>query len=55
MYSARKSGLVQTDFWGRLLDATMIDLTWAKQAPSIILKEIKQEGTHTHTHYLLTH
>ena len=26
-------GLVQTDFHGRLLDTTMIDLMWAKQAP----------------------
>ncbi len=26
-------GLVQTDLRGRLLDSTMIDLMWAKQAP----------------------
>ena len=26
-------GLVQTDLSGRLLDTTMIDLMWAKQAP----------------------
>ena len=26
-------GLVQTDLRGRLLDTTMIDLMWAKQAP----------------------
>ena len=26
-------GLVQTDFHGRLLDSTMIDLMWAKQEP----------------------
>ena len=26
-------GLVQTDLCGRLLDTTMIDLMWAKQAP----------------------
>jgi hypothetical protein len=26
-------GLVQTDFRGRLLDTTMIDLMWDKQAP----------------------
>ena len=26
-------GLVQTDLWGGLLDTTMIDLMWVKQAP----------------------
>jgi hypothetical protein len=26
-------GLVQTDLSGRLLDTTMIDLTWVKQVP----------------------
>jgi hypothetical protein len=29
----RRVGLVQTDWRGRLLDTTMIDLMWAKQAP----------------------
>ncbi len=28
-----RGGLVQTDLWGRLLNTTMIDLMWAKQAP----------------------
>ena len=51
-------GLVQTDLRGSLLDTTMIDLMWAKQAPEIIFQEMNKEDTntpHTHTHYLLTH
>ncbi len=51
-------GLVQTDLCGSLLDTTMIDLMWDKQAPEVILEEINKEDTHTphtHTHYLLTH
>jgi len=31
--SFSRVGLVQTDLRGRLLDTTMIDLMWAKQAP----------------------
>jgi hypothetical protein len=41
-------GLVRTDFRGRLLDTSMIDLMWAKQAPQIILEDINKEDTHTH-------
>ena len=26
-------GLVKSDLWGRLLDTTLIDVMWAKQAP----------------------
>ena len=26
-------GLVKSDLWGRLLDSTLIDVMWAKQAP----------------------
>ena len=26
-------GLVKSDFWGRLLDNTLIDVMWAKQVP----------------------
>jgi len=27
------AGLVKSDLWGRLLDSTLIDVMWAKQAP----------------------
>ena len=29
----RSVGLVKSDLWGRLLDTTLIDVMWAKQAP----------------------
>ena len=48
-------GLVQTELWGTLLDTTIIDLMWAKQAPYIILKENKKEDKHTYTHNCYTY
>ncbi len=51
-------GLVQTDLCGSLLDTTMIDLMWSKQARDVIFQEMNKEDTHTphtHTQYLLTH
>ena len=29
----RSVGLVKSDLWGSLLDSTLIDVMWAKQAP----------------------
>jgi hypothetical protein len=36
-------GLVKSDFRGRLLDNTLIDVMWAKQAPSTQLEREKLE------------
>ena len=47
-------GFGKTDLRERLQDTTMIDLMWAR-IPEIILKEIKEEDTHSHTHTLPTH
>ena len=41
-------GLVKSDLRGRLLDSTLIDVMWAKQAPWTQLEREKLEW-HTHT------
>ncbi len=44
-------GLVKSDLRGRLLDSTLIDVMWAKQAPWTQLEREQLEWhTHTHTH-----
>ena len=40
-------GLVKSDLRGRLLDNTLIDVMWAKQAPQTQL-ESEQEEVHNH-------
>ena len=40
-------GLVKSDLWGSLLDTTLIDVMWVKQAPSNQL-ETEKEEVHKH-------
>jgi hypothetical protein len=42
-------GLVKSDLRGSLLDTTLIDVMWVKQAPWTQLEGDQQEW-HTHTH-----
>ena len=45
-------GLVKSDFQGNLLDTTLIDVMWVKQAPGpeLNLKEMNRNDTLTLTH-----
>ncbi len=43
-------GLVKSDFRGRLLDSTSIDVSGLNKHPEINLKESNWNDTHTHTH-----
>ena len=43
-------GLVKSDWRGRFLDRTLIDVMWAKQVPELNLKERNWNDTHTHTY-----
>ena len=47
-------GLVKSDLWGRLLDNTLIDVMWAKQAPKTQLESEQGEVPDIHTLYLHT-
>ena len=44
-------GLLKSDLWGSLLDSTLIDVMWAKQAPNLKENKRKSSITKTYTQY----